>query len=198
MTRSRALFGMLLLSSLAAPVPAEETAASFDCGTAASKVAKTVCGDASLTTLDRKAAAAYAAARDRKPSVRTPETIEGEQRGFVQQRDACERRRDVAACLQIVYTTRVSELQAVHGLVPVAGRARFACEGDGPPVIGATFFDSEAPSALLSAGDREVLVLQGPSASGARYEGDGVVFWNKGDEATVTWEEVELRCRVAK
>ena len=41
-------------------------------------------------------------------------------------------------------------------------------------------------------------MFQKPSASGARYEGDGVMFWNKGDEAQVSWEEIELRCRAAK
>ena len=71
------------------------------------------------------------------------------------------------------------------------------CTGEGPQEIGATFFASEAPTAFLTAGDREVLVFQKPAASGAKYEGDGVMFWNKGDEAQVSWEEIELRCRVA-
>jgi uncharacterized protein len=195
MTRPWALPLVLLCS--AGPVAAEGPAA-FDCAQAAGKVAVAVCGDTSLATLDRKLEAAYAAARAKALAVRTPETLDAEQRGFVQQRGACERQRDVRACLQILYTTRLSELQAIHGLVPVTGRARFACEGEGPQAIEAVFFASEAASALLRAGDREVLVLQKPAASGARYEGDGVMFWNKGEEAQVTWEEIELRCRAAK
>jgi uncharacterized protein len=192
MTRPWAL--LLLLLGSARPAAAEGP----DCAKAAGEVARAVCGEPSLAALDRKVEAAYAAAAAKAPPVRTPDTLEAEQRGFVQQRDACERQRDVAACLQVVYVTRLSELQALHSLVPVSGQARFVCEGEGPREIGATFFASEAPAAVLTAGAREVLVLQKPSASGARYEGDGVMFWNKGDEAQVSWEEIELRCRAAK
>jgi uncharacterized protein len=180
----------------ALPALAAEGPVALDCAQAAGKVPLAVCGEASLAALDRKVEAAYRTALAK--GVRTAETVEAEQRGFVQQRDACERQRDVRACLQVVYTARVSELQAIHGLVPVTGRARFACAGEGPPQIEATFFASEAPSALLTAGTREVLLLQTPSASGAAYEGEGVVFWNEGDEARVTWEEIELQCKVAR
>jgi uncharacterized protein len=175
--------------------PAAQGPAPLDCVQPPGKVALAVCRDPSLTALDSKVEAAYAAAL--RKGVRTPETVEAEQRGFVQQRDACLRRRDAAACLQVVYVTRVSELQAIHGLVPVTRRARLACEGEGPQAIEATFFASEAPAALLNAGTREVLAFWKPSASGARYEGDGVVFRDEGDEAQVSWEEIELRCRIA-
>lgn len=197
MTRSRALPCVLLLSPLVLRAGADEGAPAFDCAQPASKVAAAVCGDPSLVALDRKVEAAYGAARA-KGVARTPETLEAEQRGFVQQRDACGGARDPRACLQVAYTFRLSELQAIHGLVPVTGRARFACTGAGPRRIEATFFASEAPAALLTAGAREVLALQQPSASGAKYEGEGVVFWTKGDGAMVTWEEIELRCKVAK
>jgi uncharacterized protein len=189
-------FPLLLLSS--AGTAAGQGPATPDCAQAQGKVALALCRDGSLAALDRKLTASFAAAVAKIPSVSTTETMEAEQRGFVRQRDACERSREVSACLQAVYTARVSELQAVHGLVPAAGHARFVCEGEGPHAIEATFFESEAPTALLHAGAREVLVFQKPAASGARYEGDGVVFWNKGDQAAVTWEEIELSCRVAK
>jgi uncharacterized protein len=195
MTRAWASWFLLPLLWSARPAEAEGPAA-FDCGRETGKVPLAVCGDASLAALDRKVDAAWRAARAK--GLRTPETVDGEQQGFELERDACARQRDVRACLQVVYTARLSELQAIHGLVPVTGRARFACTGEGPPEIAAVFFASEAASALLTAGEREVLVFQKPAASGARYEGDGVVFWNKGDEAAVTWEEIELSCRVAR
>jgi uncharacterized protein len=195
MARAWVFLFLLPLLSSARPAAAEGPAAP-DCAKAAGKVPLAVCGDDALRTLDRQAEAVYAAARAK--ALRTPETLEAEQRGFVQQRDACERSRDVTGCLRGVYFRRVSELQAIHGLVPVTGRARFTCEGEGPQAIEAVFFASAAPSALLRAGDREVLVFQDPSASDAQYEGDGVMFWNKGDETQVSWEEIELRCRVAR
>jgi uncharacterized protein len=195
MTRAWASLFLSLPLSSAGPAAAEGPAA-LDCAQAAGRVPLAVCGDPALAALDGKVDAAYRAARAK--GLRTPETVDAEQRGFAQQRDACVRQRDLTGCLRGVYFRRVSELQAIHGLVPVTGRARFACEGEGPREIGATFFASEAPTALLTAGDRQVLVFQDPSASGAGYEGDGVMFWNKGDEAQVSWEEIELRCRVAK
>ena len=33
-----------------------------------------------------------------------------------------------------------------------------------------------------------------PSANGSKYEGRNVTFWSKGDEATVTWMDRELKC----
>jgi membrane-bound inhibitor of C-type lysozyme len=34
-----------------------------------------------------------------------------------------------------------------------------------------------------------------PAASGARYEGEGVRFWEASGEATVWWSGVALTCR---
>jgi uncharacterized protein len=199
MTRAWArTLASVLLSSAALPAAADSPAPARLCTAPLSKVDAAICQDESLATLDRQLSTSYGAAVTKALPVRTPETLEAEQRGFVQQRDACLRQRDLTGCLRGIYFRRVSELQAIHGLVPVTGRARFACEGEGPQAIEAVFFASEAPSALLRAGDREVLVFQYPSASGAQYEGDGVMFWNKGDEAQVSWEEIELRCRVAQ
>jgi uncharacterized protein len=195
----RAWAEAFLFLTLASGRPAAaEGPAAFDCATAAGTVPRAVCADPSLAAVDRKLEAAYAGARAKALPVRTAETLEAEQRGFVQQRDACGERRDVAACLQVVYVTRLSELQAVHGLVPVSGRRRFSCAGDGPAEIGATFFDSEAKTALLTAGDREVLVFLKPTASGPRYEGDGVQFRSEGRAAQVSWEGIDLRCRAAR
>lgn len=42
---------------------------------------------------------------------------------------------------------------------------------------------------------RRQLILE-PAASGARYRGDGIVFWNKGDEALLFVGEEPFTCRL--
>jgi heat shock protein HslJ len=60
---------------------------------------------------------------------------------------------------------------------------RIAIEFDGPDTLKLTLPDGN-----------HVLPRDG-SASGARYAGDGIRFWNKGEEATLDIGGVEQRCR---
>jgi len=43
---------------------------------------------------------------------------------------------------------------------------------------------------------REVKLKRAVSGSGARYESDGVEFWNKGDDAMIRVDGKETTCRV--
>ena len=72
-----------------------------------------------------------------------------------------------------------------------AGHAGGARDGE----IGATFHDTDPPSALFERGDRTVFALLARTASGARYEGPNLTFWEKGGDAQVTWMNVELSCK---
>jgi membrane-bound inhibitor of C-type lysozyme len=36
------------------------------------------------------------------------------------------------------------------------------------------------------------------SGSGARYVGDDIEFWNKGDDAMVEWQGQKLECSTAR
>lgn len=47
----------------------------------------------------------------------------------------------------------------------------------------------------LTVGDRERVLTLERTASGARYSGDGLEFWNKGDEALLTIGEEKLTCK---
>ena len=58
----------------------------------------------------------------------------------------------------------------------------------------ATFFETDPPAARFERGDRTVIGYQVKTASGAKYEGRNLSFWNKGSEAIVTWRGDELRC----
>ncbi len=58
----------------------------------------------------------------------------------------------------------------------------------------ATFVGGTPGKVTLTRGAKTVTAAQVRSASGARYEGPGVVFWSKGRDATVTWLGTALTC----
>ncbi len=60
-------------------------------------------------------------------------------------------------------------------------------------------FEGTKPDRVSLRRQRKTIVLpQVPSASGAKYEGSGVMFWNKGRDAMVTWHGVNLNCATTK
>ena len=58
----------------------------------------------------------------------------------------------------------------------------------------ATFRAGNPATVTLVRGTGKVVASQVVSASGARYEGQGVTFWNKGRDAMVTWKGESLNC----
>jgi membrane-bound inhibitor of C-type lysozyme len=76
------------------------------------------------------------------------------------------------------------------------GPVTFTCD-DGS-AIEATFDNAPDPATvLLVRGDQQATLPQAMSASGARYVGDDIEFWNKGDDATVEWQGTKLECSTA-
>jgi putative lipoprotein len=79
---------------------------------------------------------------------------------------------------------------------PVAAAAprivRFACED---LTVSVLFDDSRA---VLTTGPSTVTLHRERAASGARFGGDGSVFWTKGDEATLTRDGRTRACRVLR
>lgn len=67
--------------------------------------------------------------------------------------------------------------------------ARFACDGVDVRVR------FEPDQAVLTVGDRTMVLPQALSASGARYADGDTVFWNKGREATFALDGREYACR---
>lgn len=177
--------------------PAAPAGPSFDCGKASATVEKLICADAELAALDRRLAAVYAEAEG-KAGAPVPSWLRAEQRGWVKGRDDCWKAPEPRSCVQDEYQRRIVELQAKFRLVPFTGPVTFACTGasggrDGEII--ATFHQTEPPSALFERGDRTVFALLARTASGAKYEGANLTFWQKGGDAQVTWMDVELRCQ---
>lgn len=201
-------------SVLAGPSVARAQGPTFDCARAQGQVEKSICADPSLAALDRKLGEVYKAA-SAKAKGQELTTLRAEQRGWVKGRNDCWKTQSgaptyltaswiansVEECVAGSYRLRTSELQAVWRLVTPKGPVSFACQDNPANEIVATFFDTDPPTARLERGDRTVTAWQVPAASGAKYEGQNVTFWNKGREATASWMNVqtgeteELTCR---
>jgi len=78
-------------------------------------------------------------------------------------------------------------------LIAPPGR-KISLKGEKSQVI-ATRRQTNPPSVLVERGDRTVLGMLVPAASGAKYEGANLVFWEHQGEAHVTWMDVELKCK---
>ena len=92
------------------------------------------------------------------------------------------------------------EKMICSGLVKFNGPVTYTCtspRGADSEVI-VTFHETEPPSVLVERGDRTVLGTQVRAASGAKYEGANLMFWEHQGEAQVTWMNVELKCKERK
>lgn len=59
----------------------------------------------------------------------------------------------------------------------------------------ATFYQTKPAMALIVRHDETRPTFQVPAASGAKYEGQDVTFWDAHGEAMVTWSGSALKCR---
>lgn len=188
-------------------VTAEAQGPSFDCAKADGEVETLICKDGALAALDRQLDEVYKAAAGKARDA-MPARLRAEQRGWVSGRNECWKARGAPAyltatwqatsvreCVAAQYRLRISELQAVWRLVSPRPPVAYTCANNPANEVVATFFDTDPATARLERGDRTQTVWQVAAASGARYEGQNVEFWIKGDEATVTWNDERLQCR---
>ncbi len=173
---------------------------SFDCAKVeAGSIEELICKDDALSALDRKMATVYAAAT-KKAVDENPPTLKAEQRGWIKGRDDCWKSDDKRLCVEQSYQTRIAELQARYRLVPVAGTARYVCDGNAAKEVIATYFQTEPATALAEFGDRTALLFQQRSGSGIRYAGQNVALWEHQGTARITWraDSPEMECKVSK
>jgi membrane-bound inhibitor of C-type lysozyme len=89
---------------------------------------------------------------------------------------------------------------AAEPVSPVAakGPTAFECapkSGGEASTLQVTFYATRPGLALLERDGTVVPAFQVRSASGAKYEGAGVSFWEARGEATVRWKGTDLLCR---
>jgi len=76
------------------------------------------------------------------------------------------------------------------------GPAAWTCSGDGASsALRVTFYQTQPALVLLERGGHTRPAFQVRAASGTRYEGDGVLFWEAHDQATLNWMGVESTCK---
>ena len=199
---------LLAVTFAAAPLRAEGPA--FNCAKADGEVEELICQDEGLAALDRKLDEVYKAALD-KAKNEVPPVLKAEQRGWIKGRNECWKATgadnpafltaswqatSVRDCVEGQYRLRISELQARYRLVPMKGPVFYACENNPANEIVATYFETDPPTARVERGDRAAAVWLVPAGSGSKYEGQNLELWTKGDEATVTWLDEEMTCKV--
>ena len=180
---NKLLLGPLLFT----PLLACAATPSFDCAKAAGAAETLICKDAALAALDNELATLYPKALANL----SPEQLKTEkamQRGWIKGRNDCWKAKDLRQCVEENYQQRITELQIKGGQLIVPTPVDYQC---GKNVTLSTYFYNEAkrPAAVinLSEGDsqQQVLAYEAPSASGARYEGQNLTFFTKGDDATL-------------
>jgi heat shock protein HslJ/membrane-bound inhibitor of C-type lysozyme len=81
--------------------------------------------------------------------------------------------------------------------VQAIGPVRYNCTGAGgaTDTLTVTFYDTKPSLALIQHGNETRPAFQALAASGAKYEGRDVMFWEAQGEATVTWSGMDLKCK---
>lgn len=79
---------------------------------------------------------------------------------------------------------------------PVAskGPVDWICAGDGEP-LRVTFYSTQPAMVLLERGGVARPAFQVKAASGSKYEGEGVMFWETRGEAMLNWMGSESTCK---
>lgn len=178
------------------PPAAAAAAASFDCASASTRIEKAICSDAALAALDRRMGDAFdKAMRDWPPDERTAQRAA--QRNWIARLNACASVRTPRPCLESSYRQRLIEVQIQGGQLEAARPVGFVCKGHESEPMTATFYNQTDPkSALITFGKRQVIAFIAPSASGARYLGDDLEFWEHQGEALVTWSGKPYGCKL--
>jgi uncharacterized protein len=194
---------IMISIALVAPLHAQGEP-SFDCSMAESSAEELVCADPELAALDGRLAETYSAALETAESLdagadAAVATLKAMQRGWIKGRDECWKADDLRSCVQSAYLRREAELVAMWMLEEPYTEAAWVCEDNPANEVMVMYFDTGLPAIRIEYGDRVAAMMQSPTASGSRYDGDfGRFFWEKSGEALFSWEEgVEQSCRLA-
>jgi heat shock protein HslJ len=89
-----------------------------------------------------------------------------------------------------------SKPAAAASPVKATGPIAYVCTraGGGADALSATFYQTQPAMVLVERGGRTRPAFQVVAASGAKYEGDELMFWDARGGASVIWSGVELSC----
>lgn len=197
------MYRALLLSFLVltATKLSAETGPSFNCAKAVGSVETLICSEDALARLDLRLSLRFKEALRAIRSLQTgAKDAEAElrayQRGWIKGRNDCYKAVDRYACVESAYLRRENELVTQWMLMPPVSTEFWICNGSLANELAVMRFDTELPSLRLEYGDNIASASQTSAASGSYYVADfGRAFWEKGDVATLTWNEgIEQNC----
>lgn len=168
--------------------------ATFDCSDAESEAEEFACADPYLAGLEMRVASEYQRLTG-TPRVNASalRTSQGEWR---RERDECMDRPDARLCLIQAYLTRLVELHIEDPETSAPTEERYECP-NGRQLV-AEFYNYADPQAVVVTweGERLILFIE-RAGSGARYEREGVWFWESHNELTFDYHGDTVVCETA-
>jgi uncharacterized protein len=192
------------LTGLAACADAALAADAADCGTLpARSIERLVCLSPLLSSLDQEMRRVFALATAAQGPAAS--TIRQQQSAWLASRAACAKSKTQEACVRDLYVARIAAIRSeskaarsADGKGTSLGPFAFRCESvDAPLEI--SYVNVRPGLAWVSIKDQGYLMMQQRSGSGARYEGNGTLFWEAGGEARwrATTDSPEVVCQRA-
>lgn len=157
---------------------------SFDCSRAEGSVQELICSDTELSMLDRRLDELYRKGQETFPEEEIA-TLKATQRGWIKGRDECWKAEDMDSCARDEYTRRITELEIQTGNTEVPAPTLYSCD-DGRLLTAYFYNRTLMPALMLGDGENQSLLFQEVAASGARYQGRNVEFWESGAQARYT------------
>jgi uncharacterized protein len=161
-----------------------------------------VCGSPLLGRLDRELQRLYDLATSPAAGA-SARTISAGQRAWSAEREKCMRGPDIAVCMRDVYLQRIAAIRAESSAARGGGRGaslgpfEFKCPGTPASIIRITYANVNPSLALVTVDGKPYVLTQARSGSGARYEGQGALFWEHQGEARwrAAADGVESTCK---
>ncbi len=165
----------------------------LDCDSTPDASERLICADPLLRAQQSMEQALYAAARNELPTAQRAAQQEREAL-WRHERAACARAENPRRCLTDQLSRRLVELQITLKRVPVLAAVIYRCEGAEGAQLLASYYRTEPAAVHLQYLDQEVLAFIAAAASGARYLGDDVEFWEHQGVARLTWHGRQMSC----
>jgi uncharacterized protein len=163
-------------------------------------VERLICTNSVLAELDNQLAGIYQTALDNFPAA-DQAALRSSQQSWLKKRNTCDTSTNKQQCVQLAYEARITRLQIQSGSLTVPEPVQYSCSSGEYDYLTAILYNQTALPAVVLTGntgkdDWQYTLVLAPSGSGAKYTGEGMVFWIKGSEARLQRKEsAPLQCR---
>ena len=103
---------------------------------------------------------------------------------------------EIPSAAQTREQQQIIESAIRSGRLPAPQLATYVCEDHESESVSVAFYNqTEPPSARVTFGQRQTILLAAPGGSGARYVNDDVEFWEHQGDARLVWSGTTYRCK---